>query len=462
MVFIAIGALKAAKVAKKEYDKDKKRTQIIAPLDNSRRNEFDNAPASASPEWWGSEETAQNESKTVEHPSQASFGAWSRDALLTRIAQQEARDEEYDARFREQLSNSSASLPSTAVPSASHSPALALRQSATIPTEPAHSSSGSLKQFLPPPVSERTEHHKQAQSYSPSHVADAAQILQSNPARKPPRPESAPSAAEGSYEAALHSFSTRSKSVRASENSLVDGTKIGTATTEGDESVLLQNPSCSELVALHTRPEKKAVTVRGSFEEALQDGTAHGERFKPSSSASDAAYSDAAAQVSAFADTFDTRRRERIQSRATPLRNSASAASEEDCRHIAQQSAFPSTQSTKKLTRRLTGNTSASGSAGSAFARSGSMRRRHGVGHAAPNCAITPQAGARQNSFDASSRSTAGDQSGRTHGESSTTAASSFAARNEVNPASSIPSSATSCMSAVGSMKKRRSRRPNP
>ncbi|PXF49009.1 hypothetical protein BWQ96_01147 [Gracilariopsis chorda] len=460
MVFIAIGALKAAKVAKKEYEKDKKRSQIIAPLDNSRRTAFDDAPASASPEWWGSEQTAEHETKPVEHPSQASFGAWSRDALMTRIAQQEARDDDYDARFREQLSNSSASLPSTAAPSASHSPALALRHPVAVPTEPPHSSSGSLKQLLPPTVSEPVEHQQQTPTSPPSPLPHAAQTTQSNPARKPPRPVPLPSAVEGSYEAALHSSSARSKSVTADENAFVDDTGLRTASSRRDGYALLRKPSDAPFAAHPTLPEKETSTVQGSFEEMLQDGTAHLQRFKSTTSTSDGANPSAAAQVSAFANISITRHREKLHSRITPLHNAASAASEEDNSHAPQQSAFATAQSAKKLVRRVSGIPNNSDNLESAFARTGSMRRRHGFGPTVPDGATKPQASARQKLVEANS-SSANDQSDRTHEESPRTVTSSSAVRHVTDPASTTPPSAASCMSAVGSMKKRRSRRPN-
>ncbi|CAN8075208.1 unnamed protein product [Agarophyton chilense] len=262
MVFIAIGAIKAAKAAKKEYDKDKKRSEIITPLHNSRRNEFDNGPSSASPDWWSSDQP-QDSGPQPRQVSRDSFGAWSRDQLRDQIAEQQARQEEYDFRFREQLSNSSASLGSIAVPSASHSPAVPVSQTRS-DLDKAEHSHGSLKQILPPTIlPPLLENEEESKGKIPDDRNLSASAVTA-PTAKPPRPTKQPTYVEGSYEANLRVTSKDVYHKKGVECHVADGSRGRMRVQD-----LSTNDRKSDIRAVHG-PDNASEPCDGSYESAFR------------------------------------------------------------------------------------------------------------------------------------------------------------------------------------------------
>ncbi|KAI0561894.1 hypothetical protein FGB62_69g296 [Gracilaria domingensis] len=300
MVFIAIGALKAAKAAKREYDKDKKRSQIIAPLDNSRRNEFDNAPSSASPDWWSSDQPpeAEPQQPVVAHNS---FGAWSRDQLIEQVSEQQSREEEYDTRFREQLSNSSASLGSGRVPSASHSPSHAVARTRS-ELEQAYSD-GSPKQILPPAISAPPRGQDVEPPEATAFQSDASDSAPTVLGSKPPRPAKQSACVEGSYEAMLKSSSTSSEQKRHGASRAAGSSSRALRAHESS-----REDSISQL-GNASRQGHGPELVEGSFESALRSGMAT-KRFPPKSSLSntDGAYQRKAPSASAFPSSAKPKR----------------------------------------------------------------------------------------------------------------------------------------------------------
>lgn len=87
MVFIVLGAVKAAKHARNEYNKDKKRNMPIAPVDGSHDMMADRHQSSSSQsrqpgctDWWGTCRAADAPAPTCDATLNANLvGAWSRD-----------------------------------------------------------------------------------------------------------------------------------------------------------------------------------------------------------------------------------------------------------------------------------------------------------------------------------------------------------------------------------------------
>lgn len=88
MVFIAIAAVKAAKTARHEFNKDKKRKEMINPVDGSATlmNHRQDTQQQGSQHWWdGSNPNSSNVSTSSpqqQHQSQHILGAWSRDSTM--------------------------------------------------------------------------------------------------------------------------------------------------------------------------------------------------------------------------------------------------------------------------------------------------------------------------------------------------------------------------------------------
>lgn len=113
MVFIAIAAVKAAKAARHEYKKDKKRNEIINPVEGSATlmNQRQNPQQQGTQHWW-SDPNANSSNTSIpsqQHQSQHALGAWSRDSTI-----QEQQAQLNDQRQKEsQRPTSTPLLPNT-------------------------------------------------------------------------------------------------------------------------------------------------------------------------------------------------------------------------------------------------------------------------------------------------------------------------------------------------------------